>query len=111
MLALAWDIAAELRDSKQQYLLAAIGFHKNKLYVATNKCNRSYERMSKAHAEQRLLRKAPCRVIYVARATRSDTWAISKPCPECQKFINNKRSVEKVYYTIGPNEYGIWYKT
>jgi tRNA(Arg) A34 adenosine deaminase TadA len=62
-----------------------------------------------AHAEARALRKADwgC-VLYVARVTADGGWALSKPCKRCQAIIRN-RGVKKVYYTIGPNEYGVWY--
>lgn len=63
----------------------------------------------RSHAEARALRKADWgSTIYVARVTHDGTWAISKPCPRCQALIKNM-GVAKVYYTIGPGEYGVWY--
>ena len=63
------------------------------------------------HAEAKALRKAGkgAKVLCVARILKSTKeWAMAKPCKECQKRIRSM-NVKKVYYTIGPNEYGVWY--
>jgi deoxycytidylate deaminase len=62
------------------------------------------------HAEARVLRKCDYgATLYVARVLRRDkeTWANAKPCGRCQALIRNY-GVKKVYYTIGPNEWGVW---
>jgi tRNA(Arg) A34 adenosine deaminase TadA len=61
------------------------------------------------HAEARALQKADYKsTLYVARVTRDGGWAIAKPCTRCQARIRNK-GIERVIYTIGPAEYGVWY--
>lgn len=60
------------------------------------------------HAEARILRKAGHgAVLWIARILRDGSWAMAKPCPDCQTLIKNRR-VSRVYYTIGPDEYGVW---
>ncbi len=62
-----------------------------------------------AHAEARVLKKVDAgSTLWVARITADCIWSLAKPCPRCQAYIISKK-VYKVYYTIGPNEYGIWY--
>lgn len=58
------------------------------------------------HAESRLSRKLDRgAVVYVARTTRDGLWAMSKPCPDCERVLR-RAYVKRVYYTIAPNEYG-----
>lgn len=63
-----------------------------------------------SHAEARALRKAnKGSVLWVGRCLRDKkTWAMSKPCITCSTQIINA-GIHKVIYTIGPNNYGIWY--
>lgn len=62
-----------------------------------------------AHAEVRALRKAgKGSTLYVARVNRSKDWTFARPCPRCQAYICSKE-VHKVYYTISPGEFGVWY--
>ena len=42
-----------------------------------------------------------------ARVLRDGFWALAWPCGGCRLLIRN-RGVKKVYYIIGPNEYGVW---
>ncbi len=61
-----------------------------------------------AHAEARALRKAGRGgVLWVARVSRHGDWAMSQPCPTCRALIINK-GIRKVFYTIGPGEFGVW---
>jgi len=61
------------------------------------------------HAETKVLKKAGYgATLWVARVLKNGkTWAMAKPCPKCQALIRNK-GVKRVYYTIGPGEYGVW---
>jgi deoxycytidylate deaminase len=47
-------------------------------------------------------------ILYVARVLQNNTWAMAKPCLNCQTAIKAKK-IERVYYTIGPGEFGVWY--
>src|SRR5690554_3819666 len=62
-----------------------------------------------AHAEARVLKKSGRgATLWVARITKDSTWTIARPCARCQAKIRNM-NVQKVYYTIAPNEFGVWY--
>jgi tRNA(Arg) A34 adenosine deaminase TadA len=94
-------------DHRRQYLIAALSERTDGAIVTSINLTVQVPAPT-AHAESRVLRKsdAGC-TLYVARVTRDGRWAMSKPCPSCQKIIRSKR-VKKVYYTIGEGEYGIW---
>ncbi len=69
---------------------------------------RTQHPMPAAHAERRVLSKSGFgATLWIARIDRFGNWAIAKPCKNCQTYIKNK-GVKKVFYTIGPNEYGVW---
>lgn len=58
------------------------------------------------HAEARLCRKVDVNaVVYVLREAKGE-WANSRPCENCQRLMKRK-GVKRVYYTIGPSEYGV----
>lgn len=62
-----------------------------------------------AHAEVRAIMKADKgSILYIARVTKDNSWAMAKPCLKCQVSIRS-RKIKKVYYTIGPGEFGVWY--
>ncbi len=61
-----------------------------------------------AHSEYRVAQKIDHgATVYVARV-RLDThnYGCARPCRACLKILISKR-VRKIYYTIGPTEYGI----
>jgi hypothetical protein len=70
----------------------------------------TYHLNPNSHAEGRLLRKLGKNgIVYVARVFRKDrTLAMARPCGMCQTRLR-AFNVEKVYYTIDNNHYGIWY--
>jgi len=70
----------------------------------------AYHLTPNSHAEGRLLRKLGKNgIVYVARVFRKDrTLAMARPCGMCQTRLR-AFNVEKVYYTIDNNHYGIWY--
>jgi tRNA(Arg) A34 adenosine deaminase TadA len=92
---------------RKDYLLAAVIQRKDgAIVVSANSL--SHLPTPSGHAEARAIRKADVgSTLYVARVTRDGEWAMSKPCKHCQALIRN-RGIKKVYYTIGPGEYGVW---
>lgn len=93
---------------KKQFLLAAVVERDDGAIVVSSNII-TQNPMPSAHAEARVLKKSDANcILYVARVLRNGDWAMSKPCPGCQNLIRSRR-VSKVYYTIGVNEYGIWY--
>jgi tRNA(Arg) A34 adenosine deaminase TadA len=103
---LAAKIAQEGSGYKTYKLACVIKRSDGAIVSADNKCYRTIE--PRYHAEARALRKADvgC-TLFVVRISKSGEWACAKPCKNCQALIRNK-GVKKVYYTIGPNEYGVW---
>lgn len=63
-----------------------------------------------SHAENRCLKKMGCKgTLYVARISKSNgDFAMSRPCMICRNHIKAKY-INKVYYTIDANHYGIWH--
>jgi deoxycytidylate deaminase len=101
-------IAGESPDKKSFYM-ACVGKRADGAIVSSvNHCV-SNQRIPKHHAEARVLRKCDHgSTLYVARVLKDKkTWANAKPCKKCQALIKNM-GVKRVYYTVGPNEWGTW---
>jgi deoxycytidylate deaminase len=45
--------------------------------------------------------------IYVVRLTRTDKWALARPCEICQKFLTDA-GIRKVYYSNEVGEMELW---
>jgi tRNA(Arg) A34 adenosine deaminase TadA len=107
-----FDLAIKIAYSKndgRSFRVGSIGIRKDGVIVgAPNAPCPTPER--KAHAEYRVSSKLDYgATLYVARVLRQDgSAAIARPCPNCQRVLISK-NVKKVYYTISPNEYGIWF--
>lgn len=101
----ALSIAISDRKSYKHFFLGAIGIRADGASVSATNV-RTMLRCGDAHAEARLSRKLDVgSIVYVARAAKNGDWAMSRPCPLCERALRNK-GVKKVYYTIGPNEFG-----
>lgn len=98
---------SSVANKKKNYLIAAIAQRTDGAIVISQN-SQTKEPEPNAHAEVRVLKKADigC-TLYVARVLRDGTWAMAKPCNKCQTRIRN-RGVKRVYYTIGPDEWGVW---
>lgn len=106
MLDKAAEIALEGNPEKN-YLFGIVALRKDNVYVYSK--NSLVQTPSPdGHAEARVLKKAGHgATLWVARVLRDGAWAMAKPCQICETLIKN-RKVVKVYYTIGPGEYGVW---
>jgi tRNA(Arg) A34 adenosine deaminase TadA len=95
------------RGQKRDFRLGAIAKRKDGVFVSS--CNgRTRLPEHSAHAEYRALQKAgKGSTLWVARVNLDGTWCMAKPCHKCQSLIKSM-AVKRVYYTIGPNEYGTW---
>ncbi len=61
----------------------------------------------KVHAEARICRKIDVgAIVAVVRIGDKGIWMPSKPCGGCMRCMKRK-GVEKVYYSIGKDEYGV----
>ncbi len=64
---------------------------------------------NKLHAEQKCLYKTMNTEgldLLVVRVNNQGDFAYSKPCSMCMKMITEKK-LRRVYYSIGPNEFGV----
>ena len=98
-----------IANDKTENPLASIALRNDGVFVSSTNSTVTEGKMPSAHAEARVLRKAGFgSTLWVARIRKKDgVWAIARPCKTCQTLIENK-GVTRVYYTIGPSEYGIW---
>ena len=111
LLYVAARLAAGLQGKqRQEFYLAAVGVRRDGTIVrATNKAMRSMadRPVPTSHAEARLCRKLDLGAeVYVARVVRDGSWAMSRPCGRCRAVMRSSK-VRRVYYTIGPDEYGV----
>jgi len=104
----AINLAIKHRN-KKNFLFGCIAKRSDGVYVRSVNHDISGEPLPSGHAEARVLRKAGTgSILWVARIAKDNkTWAMAKPCRHCRALIKN-RGVKRVYYTIGPNEWGIW---
>jgi tRNA(Arg) A34 adenosine deaminase TadA len=106
MFQIAAERAAKNRD-RRTFFVGAIGIRRDgTMVMAWNGSSKEPNRV--AHAEFRLASKLDQgAVVYVARIKVGD-WSLglAKPCQACQKILKSKK-VKRVFYSIGPDEYGI----
>jgi len=101
---------ATMKDDRRTFRLGAVGVRTDGVMVAA--CNGPVRKhtdvVKQAHAESRLIRKLDKgSVVYVVRIAREDDeYRIARPCRACQVALKS-RKVSKVYYTVGPGEYGV----
>jgi len=109
MLEQAANLAANAK-TERNFLLGSIALRQDGTLVYSINSTISVHPVPSAHAEARVLRKSGIgATLWVARVLKDkETWAMAKPCANCQSLITNRR-IKKVIYTIGPKEYGIWF--
>ena len=92
---------------RRQYILGAVGLRNDGVMVQSRNISAPLP-APEHHAETRLARKlTPGSTVWVARISRKHKdWAMAKPCPNCERRLR-MAGVDKVVYTIGPNEWGV----
>ena len=98
------------RGPEQMQCLGAVGVRQDGAVVHAHNTYVGSRVEPKTHAEYRLLsRLGPFGTVYVARVggVGGANWAMAKPCPTCHRAMEIRR-VKRVFYTIGPDEYGVW---
>lgn len=98
---------AKSKKDKRTFLLGAIGIRRDGAMVSAYN-SAATSPTPAAHAEARLVKKLDHNAtVYVARiALGTGEFAMAKPCHNCERALRS-RGVKRVYYTIGPKEYGI----
>jgi len=107
MLTLAAKVANERGNKNRSFLLGAVGIRNDGVIVMSRNISAT-DHAPRHHAEARLSRKlTPKSVVWVARVSRKDGgWAMARPCQGCQMRMKMV-GVEKVIYTIAPDEWGV----
>ena len=97
---------SRIKVDNRNFCLGAVAIRNDDVIVyAYNGNAKTPER--KAHCEARLARKLDKgSIVYLARTNASNEWANSKPCLSCENILR-RRKVKRIYYTIGPNEWGV----
>lgn len=104
----AAQIAAESKDRLKNFRLGCVGLRRDGVFVFASNVVAPENPSPSSHAEARVLRKCgKGAIIWVARILRNGTWAMAKPCKNCQSLIKNL-GVKKVYFTVGPDEWDVW---
>ncbi len=104
---MAAKLALSPHDSRN-FLLAAIAHRGDGTLVKSRNGSTSNPNRC-GHAEFRLTKKLdPGTTVYVVRLRLLDkAYAMARPCVNCQKALLS-RHVERVFYSINENQYGIW---
>lgn len=103
-LKLAAELARNKKD-RRNHCLGAVAIRGDGAIVkAYNGSNHYPEPL--IHCEARLVRKLDFNsTVFLARTTKDGLWANSRPCADCMRALRRVK-VKKLYYTIGPNEFG-----
>lgn len=99
---------ADAKDDRRSFKVGACATRNDGVIIAASNGPTPFQ-SPLAHAESRLMRKADVgSTVYVVRILRKDgSLAIARPCTDCAGVLRAKR-VKKVYYSISPNEYGLF---
>lgn len=99
---------ATLKDDVRTHKIGAAGIRADGVLVlASNGPVKTQRPVPGGHAEVRLCRKMDkYGVVFVVRAAPGGRYGMARPCPTCQRALKRKK-VERVYYTINNNEYGV----
>jgi hypothetical protein len=103
-------------NDPRSFLLGCVGIRKDGVIVSAkngavqSSTTENYQKIPSSHAEGRCLRKLGYGgVVFVARVSKRDNnLAMARPCFFCRIKLRSKY-VEKAYYTIDPNHYGVLY--
>lgn len=121
LLKLAAEYSDPCRDDERHFYLGAVGLRRDGRTVhsrnesvldthhyTTRSSFQNYKRFAGSHAEFRLTKKLGFfATVYVARVRAKGELAMARPC-ECCQLILKAFKVNKVYYTISSNQWGVW---
>lgn len=100
------SVLSRTKEDGRTYFIGAVGLRADgKLVGSYNGNPKTPNRLH--HAEYRLSRKLTSNsLVFVSRTLACGSWAMAKPCPDCESRLLNI-GVSRVYYTIEPNHYGV----
>ena len=100
-------ILLSLTGRHRRSRIGAVGLRADGVVVTGKSGGAKDQWLPRTHAEARLSQKlTPGSIVFVARTLMNGTVALAKPCVSCENCLRHK-GVHKVYYTIGPNEFGV----
>lgn len=98
---------ASLKDDFRTHRIGAVGLRSDGALVCASNGPVRKSPLSIHHAEMRLVRKLDYYgTVFVARRRADGNWGLARPCVDCQRILRSRR-VRRVYYTVGPEEYGV----
>lgn len=108
-LEIAGRTASKRSHDARDYWLGAAAVRADGVIV-TSSNGPAPDKNREVHAEYRVSKKLDYgATVYVARVRIVDgEFGNARPCPDCQNALKSKK-VKKVFYTIGPDEFGILY--
>lgn len=99
--------ASRVRKDERQFCLCAVAERNDGTTVMAVNLPVADGPRPYAHAEARLSRKLDRgATVFVARTTATGAWANARCCEDCERALRNAY-VKRVYYTVGPGEYGV----
>lgn len=118
MLQMAAGVALPtIENDTRNFWLGAVGIRQDGVIItarngiaAHSTKVKDYQLQPNSHAEGRALRKlGKYGTLYVARVLRKDnSYAMARPCKMCRTRLAAAK-IDKVYYTIDNEHYGVWY--
>jgi tRNA(Arg) A34 adenosine deaminase TadA len=104
---MAAEAAMSVKDNRT-FFLGAVARRNDGVMVISRNGSTPYPNRS-GHAETRLCKKLdPGTTVYVVRVRVIDGgYGMARPCVNCQKCMLS-RHVKQVYYSINPDQFGIW---
>ena len=106
---IAGRTATKRDHDARDYWLGAVGVRGDGVIVMSAN-GPAPDKTREVHAEYRLSKKLDYgATVYVARVRMVDgKFGKARPCADCQNALRAKK-VKKVFYTLGPDEFGILY--
>lgn len=92
---------------RQPFRFGCVGLRVDGKLVSSFNASAIWQAEWKHHAESRLCRKLTVdSIVAVVRIGIDGNWLMARPCDNCQTCMK-RIGVKKVFYSIGPDEFGI----
>lgn len=105
------ELAAQvsrLKEDDRNFYHGAVGLRRDGVLVAAQNGAPPIP-TPEHHCEFRITRKlGRDGIIFLVRTLADGSWGDSTPCPHCQARLIRKK-VKKIYFSIGKNNYAVWY--
>ncbi len=106
-----FDLAGQMaikRDDRRTFKLGCVALRNDGAMVRSNNGPSPVPTRS-THAEYKVALKLDHgATVFVTRIGRGGAYRNARPCRSCQKALRSRR-VKRVYYTLSPDRYGIYF--